>query len=279
MMQRLVDQVAIVTGGAQGLGGATARRLAEEGAKVLIADKDIDTANSNAETIRRAGNEAATLRTDVGNADDLQKMVDTVMTNWGRLDILVNNAFDVLTAGSGGAVDVSEEDWDKGMAVLAKSIFLGAKYAVPAMETSGGGNIVNISSVHGILVAPGVLVYEAGKAAAIAITKQLAVEYGPLGIRVNAVLPGHMVTERLQNTLWNENPSGLQFFESQYPLRKVGRPVDIGNAVVFLCSEEASFITGHPLTVDGGLTIQIQENFGVRQAHYIQENSNTKLPY
>ena len=170
----------------------------------------------------------------------------------------------------------------KGTVVLirpAQTFYERIKYAVPEMEKAGGGSIVNVSSVHGILMAPGTLVYEAGKAAAIGVTRQLATEYGPLGIRVNAVLPGHMVTERLQASLWDDNPSGLRFFEDQYPLRKVGRAVDIGNAIVFLCSDEASFITGHPLVVDGGLTIQLQENFGVRQARYIRDNPDTQLPY
>ena len=106
----------------------------------------------------------------------------------------------------------------------------------------------------------------------------MATEFGPDGIRVNAVLPGHMVTERLQE-MWDENPSGLRFFADQYPLRKVGRPVDIANAIVFLCSEEASFITGHSLVVDGGHSVQLQENFGVRQGHYLKEHPETELPY
>ena len=111
-----------------------------------------------------------------------------------------------------------------------------------------------------------------------AITRQLSTELGPLGIRVNAICPGHIVTERSQRR-WDEIPSGLKFFEDQYPVRRVGKPVDIANAVVFLCSDEASFITGHALVVDGGLTVQLQENFGVRQAHYIRRNPDTELPY
>jgi NAD(P)-dependent dehydrogenase (short-subunit alcohol dehydrogenase family) len=106
----------------------------------------------------------------------------------------------------------------------------------------------------------------------------MATEFGPMGIRVNAICPGHIVTERVQPQ-WDANPSGLKFFENQYPLRKVGNPDDIANAVGFLCSDAASFITGHSLVVDGGLTIQLQENFGVQQAHFLQENPDTTLPY
>ncbi len=277
-MQRLSDRVAIVTGGAQGIGGASARRLAEEGARVLVADLDLDAATDNVARIRAAGGEAEALKVDVSIRADIQAMVGETVDRWGKLDILMNNAFNVLTAASGGAVELEEEDWDRDMAVLVKSLYLGAKYAVPEMREAGGGSIVNVSSVHGILGAPGVLAYETAKAAAIGATRQMATEFGPDGIRVNAVLPGHMLTERLRE-MWEDNPSGLMFFEDQYPLRKVGRAADIANAVVFLCSDEAAFITGHPLVVDGGLSVQLQENFGVRQAHYLRANPETELPY
>ena len=153
-MGRLDGKVAIVTGGAQGIGGATARRLAEEGAKVLIADIDEVMAEKNAEGIRAAGNEADAVRVDVSKHSDIKIMVEVAVEKWGRLDILFSNAFDVLTAGSGGAVEVSEEDWDSQMAVLLKAIFLGVKYAVPEMRKVGGGSIVNVSSVHGCSALP-----------------------------------------------------------------------------------------------------------------------------
>lgn len=277
-MQRLSNQVAVVTGGAQGLGGATARRLAEEGARVLIADIDLPTAEANAEKIRAQGQEAEALQVDVSKHSDIKAMVTEAVDRWGRMDILVNNAFNVFRADMGGAVEVSEDDWDDGMNILLKSIFLATKHAVPEMRKTGGGSIVNMSSVHGLLMSPRYLVYETAKAAVIGATRQMATEFGPIGIRVNAILPGHMITERLQD-MWDDNPSGLRFFEDQYPLRKVGRAVDIANAIVFLCSEEASFITGHSLAVDGGLSVQLQENFGVRQAHFVQEHPEVRLPY
>ncbi len=278
-MRRLDGQVAVVTGGAQGIGGAAARRLAEEGARVLIADIDSAASETNVEAIRRSGGTAASLRADLGRHEDVSTMIERATDLWGRLDILVNNAYSPLHGGGrGGAVDVTEEEWDVGMGLLVKSIFLGAKYAVPEMRKEGGGSIVNISSVHGMLMAPDKLIYETGKSAVIGMTRQMATEYGPMGIRVNAICPGHIVTERLQAS-WNENPSGLRFFEDQYPIRKVGRPVDVANAIVFLCSEEAAFITGHALVVDGGLTVQLQEDFGVRQARFMLENADTCLPY
>ena len=164
------------------------------------------------------------------------------------------------------------------MGILVKAHFLAAKQAVPHIEAAGGGSIVNISSVHGMLAAPGALIYETGKHAVIGITRQMATELGPVGIRVNAICPGHIVTERAQER-WDDNPAGLGFFVDQYPVGRAGRPVDIANAVVFLCSEEASFITGHALVVDGGLTAQLQENLGVKQGHYIRANPEVRLPY
>ena len=278
-MGRLDGQAAIVTGGAQGIGGSCARRLAEEGAKVLIADIDAATSEANVEAIRRQGGTAESIRADLGRHDDIKAMIDRATELWGRLDILVNNAYSPAHGGGeGSALEVTEEAWDVGMALLVKSIFLAAKYAVPEMRKTGAGSILNISSVHGLLTAPGKLVYEAGKAALIGVTRQMATDFGPTGIRVNAICPGHIVTERLRAG-WNENPSGERFFEDQYPLRKLGKPEDVANAVVFLSSDEAAFITGHALVVDGGLTIQLQEDFGVRQANYMQENPETQLPY
>ena len=279
-MERLANKVALVTGGAQGLGGATARRLAEEGATVLIADIDDEAADRRVARIEAAGGVAAAFHADVGSHEDIQAMVSYTLERWQRLDIIVNNAFPVINpVGAGSALEVSEEGWDQGMAVLTKSIFLAAKYAIPAMQGAGGGSIVNISSVHGLLMAPGHMVYEAGKAAVIGLTRQLATEFGPWGIRVNAICPGHMVTERIQELMWAENPGGLRFFEQQYPLRRCGRPADIANAVVFLCSDEAAFITGHALVVDGGLSIQLQENLSVRLGQYLQEHPDTHMPY
>jgi NAD(P)-dependent dehydrogenase (short-subunit alcohol dehydrogenase family) len=275
-MLRLRDQVAIVTGGAKGIGGATARRLAEEGATVLIADVDMEAADANAARIREAGGAVETLRTDVTVPRDLERMVERAILYWSRLDILVNNA--VAPYERGGAEQVSEEGWDAGMALLVKSMFLAVKYAVPELRRSGGGSIVNVSSVHGLLQAPGRLVYEVGKTAVIGLTRQLATEYGPDGIRVNAICPGHILTERLQ-ARWEGNPGGLRFFERQYPLRRCGTPLDVANAIAFLCSDQAAFITGHALVVDGGLTVQLQEDLGVALGRYIQAHPDTRFPY
>ncbi len=280
-MTRFDGQVAIVTGGAQGIGGATARRFAREGAKVLIADIDTATAESNAQRIADDGGIATVIRTDVGKSEDVQAMIARAVDDWGRLDILVQNAFGVgkmYGQTRGSAVEVEESGWDAAMAVLTKALYMGAKYGVPEMVKNGGGNIINVSSVHGLLMAAGALVYEAGKSAVIGMTKQMAIDFGPQGVRVNAICPGHILTET-QAKMWEDNPEGLKFFEDQYPVRRVGESDDIANAIAFLCSDEASFITGHALAVDGGLTIQLQENLGVQQAKYAREHPDAKMPY
>lgn len=277
-MSRFVGKVAIVTGGAAGIGGATSRLLAAGGANVLIADVNMTEAQANAETIRGAGGNAEVLYTDVGKHEHIAAMVQAAIDNWDRLDIVVNNAFSPTDESDGDALTVTETAWDAGMATLVKAHFLAAKYAVPHMRAVGGGSIVNISSVHGLLMAPQKLIYEAGKSAVIGITKQMAIDFGPDGIRVNAICPGHIVTER-QRERWDENSSGLRYFEDQYPVRRTGTPDDIANAVAFLSSDEASFITGHALVVDGGLTVQLQEDFSVRQVHYIREHPETQMPY
>ena len=277
--RRFQDRAAIVTGGATGIGGAIAERLAAEGASVLIADINAQGAADRAARIQAAGGSAATCTTNVGEIEQVQDMIQAAVDRWGRLDIIVNNAYPAMEAMTGSAEDVPPDVYDRAMAVLVKASYLSARFGVPHLRRAGGGSIVNISSIHGFLVAPGALVYETGKAAVIAATRQMAVEYGRDGIRVNAIAPGHIVTENIQAGTWDQNPSGLDFFTAQYPVGRCGRPADIAAAVAFLCSEDASFITGHTLVVDGGHSLQIQENFGVAQARYMQDHPDTHLPY
>ena len=277
-MQRLAGRVAVVTGGALGIGGATARRFAEEGAKVLIVDINEDAAARNAARIAEAGGTAAVAIADVGTHDQLRASIERAVELWGDLHLLLNNAFSRGPGEAGTALEVTDEGWDRGMAVLVKSMFLAVKYAVPHMERAGGGAIVNISSVHGLLTAPGKLLYNTGKGAVLSLTRQMACDFGPIGIRVNAICPGHILNERVAAG-WEKNPEGLKFFEQQYPLRRTGRPIDIANAVAFLCSDEASFITGHALVVDGGVTVQFQEDLGVQLAKYAQARPDLQFPY
>ncbi len=305
MTQRLKGKAAIVTGGAQGIGGGTARRLAAEGAQVLIVDTDAERAAANVERITGTGGAAAHMIGDVSKEETAKEMVAEVMSCFGRLDILVQNAFGISSdAFGGGAVEMQPQAWRETMDILAGALFLGAKYGVPAMEASGPsegfdagvlaehglhagdpppagvGRIVNMSSVHGLLQAAGVLAYEAGKAAAIGMTRQMAIDYGPKGITVNAIAPGHILTEKIQQ-LWEAegNEEGYRLFELQYPVRRLGAPADIAAAVAFLCADEASFITGVCLPVDGGLSIQLQENIVMEVKDYIQQHPGIKTHF
>lgn len=271
MAGRLDGQVAIVTGGAWGIGGATARRLAADGAQVLVADMDADGVAQNTARIESAGGTALSSVTDVSSAADIEAMVATAIQAWGRLDILFQNAYRDPGSHGGTAVELEESAWDEAMSVLVKALYLGAKHAVPHMRAVGGGNIVNTASVHGILTAPRRLAYDTGKSAVIGMTRQMATDFGPDNIRVNCLLPGHIVTERQQER-WTRNPDLLEYFKQHYPLRRVGNPDDVANAVSFLVSEEASFITGHALAVDGGMTVQLQEDLTAATARYAKHH-------
>lgn len=274
-MASLEGRVAIVTGGARGIGGATCRRLAQEGARVLVADVNAEWAEENAQRIHNAGGTAEVCVTDLSQRDDIEAMVNRAVAIWGRLDILVNNGWGRKEP-DGTAETLSESSWDWAMNILVKAIFLGVKFAVPHMEKTGGGSIVNTASVHGMLAAPNTLAYDTAKTAVIGLTRQMAVDFGPKGIRVNAVCPGHIVTEKIAAN-WEKNPERFALVESQYPVGRAGKPEDIAHAVRFLCSDEAAFITGHALPVDGGLTIQLQENFGFAQARYMRDHPNTQI--
>ena len=271
-------KVTIVTGGALGIGGGISRKFSEKGSKIVIADIDLEASLENSAKIRNLGGECEVIKTDVSKSSDIKKMVDFTLEKYGRIDNLIQNAFSTgnNTSFGGSALEVEEQSWDQGIAMLQKAIYLGAKYAGEEL-IKNKGNIINISSVHGLLMSKGALIYEAGKSAVIGMTKQMACDFSPLGVRVNAICPGHIVTEKME-VRWNEIPSGLKFFEEQYPVRRTGIPEDIANGVAFLCSEEASFITGHSLVIDGGLSIQLQEDFDVDQAKYAK-NNEIDFPY
>ena len=230
---------------------------------MLIADIDEETAAGNVQAIQDAGGTAAAVRIDVSKAEDCKRMVAEAVDRWGRLDILVQNAFGVVTMPEGfqgGAEDVEEEAWDYGISVLAKALFLGAKYAVPVMREGGGGNIVNLASVHSLLQAPGWLIYEAGKAAVVGMTRQMATEYGPDGIRVNCVCPGHIVTEGLTK-MWEPEPGRpgvLRRHVSPPPDRGPGRHRQANRVPLFRrCVVHNGSCTGHRWRADhsdpGGL--------------------------
>ncbi len=271
----LTDKIAIVTGGAVGIGGAIARRLAADGAKVLITDIMEEKAAENVARIQGSGGTASAYEVDISQPEQIRPMIERAVELWGGLHILVNNAWGTLEP-DGTALTLTETAFDRALSASQKAVFLSSKYGVPHIQASGGGSIVNISSVHGQLVAPSSLAYEMTKAAIIAMSRQMALDFGPIGVRVNCICPGHIVTER-QAERWENNPSLLRFFDQHYPLRHTGVPDDIANAVRFLCSDEAGFITGHTLVVDGGMTIQLQENLVLNTARYFRDNPEIDL--
>ena len=246
---RLENKVALISGGARGMGAVEAKLFAREGARVVFGDLlDDDGIKVEAE-IREAGGEAAYIHLDVTNEGDWQRAVDTATSRFGRLDILVNNAG---IAVQGNIEDTTEEVWDRTMAVNVKGVFLGTKQAIPAMRRAGGGSIINISSGAGIAPAPGTSThYAASKGAVRIFTKSTAIQYAKEGIRCNSVHPGPIDTPMLGSRY-----SDSQLLMERVPLGRVGTPEEIAYGVLYLATDESSFVTGSELVIDGGRTAQ-----------------------
>lgn len=251
---RLSSRTAIVTGAASGIGRAIAVRFAQEGAKVLVADlraSPLEGGRSTHEAIEAAGGEAIFLKTDVASAVDLGRAVAVATERWGSLDIMVNNA---ATYVGKSLLETSLEEWNRVMAVNATGVFLGCRYAVAQMltQTPRGevrGRVINISSQQGMVACPGDIAYGTGKAAVVYLTRQIAADYAAQGVVCNAVAPGKVITG---NAAQDHDSAELRLSQSRTPWPRLGRPEDIASAALFLASDEASFITGHNLLVDGG---------------------------
>ena len=242
---RVAGKAAIVTGAASGIGRATARILAREGAAVCIADVDADGGRQVVDEIAAEGGEAIFVRTDVGVRADVIDMFERIEEAFGRVDIVHNNAIRVR---DGAATELDERDWDATLNIGLKAIFLAAKYGIPIMRKTGGGTIINTGSVHSLVSLPTCTAYDAAKAGVLGLTRTLAIDYGP-DIRVCAVLPGAILTPA-----WNGTPEEKRRrYAQMVPAKRLGTGQDVANAVLFLASDEASFITGTALTVDGGM--------------------------
>jgi len=246
---RLDGKVAIITGAASGIGKATACLFSVEGAKVVVADWDEEAGAAVAADLRHQGGHAIFVRTDVSLSGDVQQMVQAALNNFGRIDILINNAG--IEGQQAQTAEATEENWDHVMAVNLKSVFLVMKYVIPQMLTQGGGAIVNNASVAGLVGFAGSPAYCASKGGIVQLTRVAALEYAARNIRVNCVCPGVILTpmvERVATT--QEVMSALVNME---PVGRLGRPEEIASAILFLASDEASYVTGAILPVDGGL--------------------------
>jgi NAD(P)-dependent dehydrogenase (short-subunit alcohol dehydrogenase family) len=249
--------VAIVTGAAQAIGYATAWELALEGAAVTVADIQEERGMAVAAAMRADGRRALFVETDVGDPEQLERMVAATVAEFGRVDILVNNA--ALLGMAGTVAEETAKRWDAALAVNVRGVALGTKFAVAEMRRVGGGAIVNIASVHGFLVAERGAIYDTCKHAVIGLTRQAAIDLGPENIRVNAICPGFIMSERTEKA-WLADAEGAAVSEAMYPLRRVGRPHDIAAAVRFLVSDDAAFVTGVALPVDGGMSVQLVDS-------------------
>ncbi len=244
----LQDKIAVVTGAGSGIGAASAARFAREGACVLVADIRGHKAQETVALITDAGGVAISIEVDVSQPEPVQAMINRCIEHFGRIDVLFNN---VGTLRPGTAVELDVSDWDLVMAVNVRSVYLGAKYAIPHMQAQGAGSIINTASISGLHGDGGAVAYAASKAAVINLTRALSTDHAAAGIRVNAICPGTIETPPVQRMM--SDPKVLETNIKAHAMRRLGRPEEIANAAVWLASDEASFVTGEALVVDGGL--------------------------
>lgn len=246
----LTGKVALITGGAAGIGRATAQIFAREGAKVMVADIVVEEGQETVRLIRDAGGEATFMRCDVTRSTEVKALVDETVATYGRLDCAFNNAGIEGTVSS--TSDCTEENWDSIMATNLKGEWLCMKYEIPQMLLQGGGAIVNTASVGGLVGLPGLSAYCASKGGVVQLTKVAALEYAKSHIRINAICPGGIRTG-MSKRLGKQPQMG----ETQpAPMRRWARPEEVGEVVAWLCSDAASFVTGHTMTADGGFVAQ-----------------------
>ena len=250
-MNRLQDKVVIVTGGNAGIGRAAAQLFAREGASVAVAARREEEGRAVADQIVHEGGRAIFVRTDVAVADDHRNVIDATVKAFGRLDLAFNNAGTEQFGQS--IVELAEDEWDRVLMVNLKGVFLGLKYQIPAMLASGGGAIVNTSSVGGLVATPGLSAYQASKHGVIGLTKVAAMECATQNIRVNAICPGGTRSDMFDR--WTADPEVNAQVLAAHPIGRFSDPMEQAEAALFLLSDAASFVTGVALPVDGGLTV------------------------
>ena len=250
MNRMLQDKVALITGAASGIGRATAQLFARQGAKVVIADVNTSGGEDAAQGIRAEGGDAIFVRTDVGQMNEVRALVEKTLAQYGRLDVIHSNA---ATYAEGDAVEITEADWDRTLAVCLKATWMLAHCGVPTMLAGGGGAIVITGSVHAIRGYARYTAYQAAKGGLLALTRAMAADFAPT-IRVNTILPGAVMTGLSAGMTEEQKKKVAQMC----PLKRNGQPEDIAQVALFLASDMSSYMTGEALVVDGGLSSVIQ---------------------
>ncbi len=256
MLEKWNDKVALVTGAGSGIGRATAYAFAREGATVVVADVSMKGGQETVDHIRRNGGEALCIRCDVAQSEDVQALVSKAVETYGRLDYALNNAG--IEGAWGTTADYAEEDWNKVLRINLTGPYLCMKYEILQMLKQGKGAIVNTASILGVVGFEKSPAYTAAKHGLVGLTKVAALENAAQGIRINAVCPGFIETPMVmeRGPIASTNPKNYQYLAQLHPMKRLGKPEEIAQAVVWLCSEGSSFITGQTLIVDGGYTAQ-----------------------
>lgn len=243
------EKVALVTGGSSGIGKATALAFARAGANVVIASRRVTEGQQTVQEICERGGDAIFVKTDVSKASEVEGLMNQTIEFYGRLDYACNNAGTFVM---GRLFELSEEEWDRTINANLKGIWLSLKYQIPIMLQQKGGVIVNMASMSALIGNPGVSIYSASKGGVLALTQSAAIEYAGSGIRINAISPGVISTPMVDDI-----PTPLlEDIQSKHPIGRFGKPEEIADAVVWLCSDKASFVTGHNMVIDGGYTTQ-----------------------
>lgn len=249
MAGSFAGKVALVTGGGSGMGRATAQEFARDGARVVVADIRSDDAEATAQAIIQQGGEALAYVVDVSRLDQVAALVDATVAAWGRLDCAFNNAG--INIEHGPLADCTEEEWDRVLAVNLKGVWLCMKFEIPHMIAAGGGSIVNTASIVGLTGSRNTPAYVASKHGIVGLTRAAALEYGRVGIRVNAVCPGAIKTQMYLDRE-GDDPENNARIAAANALNRLGTGDDVAGAVLWLCSDASAFVTGHCLVVDGG---------------------------